>query len=70
MYLHPGDILYLSKGEKSPVDAMILSTAYEDGTCFVETAELDGWVFKFKSKRPLTRHNAKGDKFKEENSFE
>lgn len=42
MYLQAGDILYLVKGEKAPVDAMILSTAYEDGTCFVETAELDG----------------------------
>ncbi|KAI8910720.1 hypothetical protein DFJ77DRAFT_470897 [Powellomyces hirtus] len=42
MYIQPGDIVCLEKGEKSPVDAIILSTNYEDGTCFVETAELDG----------------------------
>nr|KAJ3413279.1 hypothetical protein HK105_002124 [Polyrhizophydium stewartii] len=42
MDIQPGDLLYISKGEKFPVDAMILSTSYDDGTCFVETAELDG----------------------------
>ncbi|KAI8585619.1 hypothetical protein BDZ88DRAFT_432084 [Geranomyces variabilis] len=41
-YIQPGDIVYLEKGDKSPVDAVILSSNYEDGTCFVETAELDG----------------------------
>ncbi len=42
MMIQPGDILYLEKGEKAPVDAFILSTSIEDGTCFVDTAELDG----------------------------
>ncbi|OAJ43171.1 hypothetical protein BDEG_26551 [Batrachochytrium dendrobatidis JEL423] len=42
MNIQPGDLLYMTKGEKSPVDAMILSTSYEDGTGFVDTAELDG----------------------------
>ncbi|KAI8815517.1 uncharacterized protein EV422DRAFT_502297 [Fimicolochytrium jonesii] len=41
-HVQPGDIICLEKGDKTPVDAMILSTNYEDGTCFVETAELDG----------------------------
>ena len=42
MMIQPGDVLYLEKGEKAPVDAFILSSAFEDGTCFVDTAELDG----------------------------
>ncbi|KAJ3277641.1 hypothetical protein HK104_003117, partial [Borealophlyctis nickersoniae] len=42
MNLQPGDILYVEKEDKCPVDAVIISTSYEDGTCFVETAELDG----------------------------
>ncbi|KAJ3045236.1 hypothetical protein HDV00_011108 [Rhizophlyctis rosea] len=42
MNIQPGDIMYLEKGDKAPVDAMIIATSYEDGTCFVETAELDG----------------------------
>lgn len=42
MVIQPGDILYLEKGEKAPIDAFILSTSFEDGTCFVDTAELDG----------------------------
>jgi P-type E1-E2 ATPase len=42
MMIQTGDILYLEKGEKAPVDAFILSTSIEDGTCFVDTAELDG----------------------------
>ncbi|KAH6564529.1 hypothetical protein BASA60_010274 [Batrachochytrium salamandrivorans] len=42
MNIQQGDLLYMKKGEKFPVDAMILSTSYEDGTVFVETAELDG----------------------------
>jgi phospholipid-transporting ATPase len=42
MNIRPGDIFYVEKGEKFPVDAMLISSSYEDGTCFVETAELDG----------------------------
>ncbi|KAJ3052407.1 hypothetical protein HK102_011890, partial [Quaeritorhiza haematococci] len=42
MHIQPGDILYLTKGQKFPVDAVLISTSYDDGTCFVETAELDG----------------------------
>ncbi|KAJ3116115.1 hypothetical protein HDU96_010409 [Phlyctochytrium bullatum] len=42
MNIQPGDLIYVVKGEKLPVDAIILSTSYDDGTCFIETAELDG----------------------------
>ncbi|KAJ1553815.1 hypothetical protein HK405_006810 [Cladochytrium tenue] len=40
--IQEGDVIFLTKGEKLPVDAIIFSTSAEDGTCFVETAELDG----------------------------
>ena len=36
----PGDIIYMEKGEKAAADAMIISTGYEDGTFFVDTADL------------------------------
>jgi len=43
MHIAPGDILYLKKGQKLPVDAIALSTSFgEEGTCYIETAELDG----------------------------
>lgn len=42
MHLKKGDIFYIEKGEKVPVDAILLSSSYEDGTCFIETADLDG----------------------------
>lgn len=50
-----GDIFYIEKGnslhlkiteqkigEKIPVDTVVLSSSFEDGTCFIETADLDG----------------------------
>jgi phospholipid-transporting ATPase len=37
-----GDILYLKRGAEIPADCIIMSTALEDGACFVETANLDG----------------------------
>ena len=40
--LKPGDIVYIEKGAKFYVDVAILSSEYEDGTAFIETAELDG----------------------------
>jgi len=40
--LAPGDIVYYEKGGKFDFDAIILSTSFEDGSCFVDTAELDG----------------------------
>jgi phospholipid-translocating P-type ATPase (flippase) len=42
MNINPGDIIYVVKGEKFPVDAVIVSSSYDDGTCFIDTAELDG----------------------------
>ncbi|KAJ3279899.1 hypothetical protein HDU79_000214, partial [Rhizoclosmatium sp. JEL0117] len=37
-----GDLIRVEKNEKLSVDAIIVSCAHEDGTCFIETAELDG----------------------------
>jgi len=37
-----GDLIYLSSEERIPVDMVVLATAKEDGTCFIETAQLDG----------------------------
>ncbi|KAJ3410192.1 hypothetical protein HDU80_000014 [Chytriomyces hyalinus] len=37
-----GDLVHVKKNEKLSVDAIIISSSFEDGTCFVETAELDG----------------------------
>ncbi|KAJ3358385.1 hypothetical protein HDU91_005236 [Kappamyces sp. JEL0680] len=42
MALQPGDIVYVAKGGKFYVDVVLLSSSYEDGTAFIETAELDG----------------------------
>ncbi|KAI8898706.1 hypothetical protein BC833DRAFT_525617 [Globomyces pollinis-pini] len=53
--LQPGDIVYMEKGSKFQVDTIILSSSYEDGTVFIETAELDGETnLKRKSTVPLT----------------
>ncbi|KAI8321958.1 phospholipid-translocating P-type ATPase, partial [Martensiomyces pterosporus] len=41
-HLHVGDIILLREGEPVPVDLLILSTSEEDGTCFIETKNLDG----------------------------
>ncbi len=38
----PGDVLYATKGQKFPVDVVLISSSYDDGTVFIETAELDG----------------------------
>ncbi len=38
----PGDIVHVPKGSKFLVDCILLSSSYEDGTVFIETAELDG----------------------------
>ena len=40
--LKPGDIVYIEKGSKFYVDVALLSSGYDDGTAFIETAELDG----------------------------
>lgn len=42
MNLKPGDFFYMEKGERLPVDALLISSSYEDGTCYIETANLDG----------------------------
>jgi phospholipid-transporting ATPase len=45
MDIMPGDFVYVSKGEQLPVDVIIMSSSYDDGTCFIETSDLDGYNF-------------------------
>lgn len=40
--LKPGDVVYITKGSKFYVDVILLSSSYDDGTAFIDTAELDG----------------------------
>ncbi|CAG8746154.1 5279_t:CDS:1, partial [Racocetra fulgida] len=37
-----GDFLFLKNGDAVPADAIIISTSEQNGTCFVETKDLDG----------------------------
>ncbi|KAJ1942130.1 phospholipid transporting ATPase, partial [Linderina macrospora] len=41
-HLHVGDIVLLREGDAVPVDLVVLSTSEDDGTCFIETKNLDG----------------------------
>lgn len=38
-----GDILYLKQDSRIPVDLLVLKTSMDDGTAFMETAQLDGY---------------------------
>ena len=40
--IQSGEIILLRKGEKCPVDGIVLESSSEEGECFVETADLDG----------------------------
>ncbi|KAJ3123370.1 hypothetical protein HK100_011631 [Physocladia obscura] len=52
-----GDLVLIKKNEKLSVDAIIIASSLEDGTCFVETAELDGETnIKRKSAIPALTH--------------
>ncbi|KAL7751368.1 hypothetical protein RI367_003228 [Sorochytrium milnesiophthora] len=42
MDLAPGDLVYVTKGEKVRADIVLLGTTGEDCTCYIETSELDG----------------------------
>eukprot|EP00002_Diphylleia_rotans_P003086 TRINITY_DN12068_c0_g1_i3.p1 TRINITY_DN12068_c0_g1~~TRINITY_DN12068_c0_g1_i3.p1 ORF type:complete len:1169 (+),score=197.15 TRINITY_DN12068_c0_g1_i3:63-3569(+) len=37
-----GDILFLQRNDEIPADAVLLSSSSLDGTCFIETSNLDG----------------------------
>ncbi|KAJ1996031.1 phospholipid transporting ATPase [Coemansia spiralis] len=41
-HLHVGDIVLIRDGDSVPADVFLLNTSDEDGTCFVETKNLDG----------------------------
>lgn len=40
--LRVGSVVYVGEGEAFPADLIILASAHEDGTCYVDTANLDG----------------------------
>jgi hypothetical protein len=40
-----GDMLYIPCNEKIPADMVVLKTSRDDGLCFVETSQLDGYRF-------------------------
>ncbi|KAI9591889.1 hypothetical protein BDF19DRAFT_388940 [Syncephalis fuscata] len=42
MNIVPGDVVYLTKDEPVPADLVLLSSSIEDGTCYIDTVELDG----------------------------
>lgn len=37
-----GELLHLQRGAEVPADCLVLSTSFPDGSCYVETANLDG----------------------------
>lgn len=39
-----GDILKVQNRTFIPADLVVLSTSEPQGTCYIETANLDGWV--------------------------
>ena len=40
-----GDIVRLDNGQEIPADCIVLSCTSTDGTCFINTSQLDGFVF-------------------------
>ncbi|KAJ2072233.1 phospholipid transporting ATPase [Coemansia sp. S155-1] len=56
-HLHVGDIVLLRDGDAVPADVLLLSTSEDDGSCFVETKNLDGETnLKAKTALPTTAH--------------
>ncbi|CAG8451897.1 8946_t:CDS:10 [Scutellospora calospora] len=60
-----GDFLYLKNGDAVPADAIILSTSEQNGTCFVETKDLDGET-NLKPRRCIPNDILKNIKFPED----
>jgi phospholipid-translocating ATPase len=42
MNVKVGDTLLLYDGQQVPADCILLASAHKEGTCFVQTAQLDG----------------------------
>lgn len=38
-----GDLVYIKCDESIPADILVLSTSLQNGMCFIETVQLDGY---------------------------
>jgi magnesium-transporting ATPase (P-type) len=43
-WLHVGSLVYVRCDEQIPADLVLLATSNEDGICYIETSQLDGYV--------------------------
>ncbi|KAJ1820757.1 phospholipid transporting ATPase [Coemansia sp. RSA 2598] len=61
-HLHVGDIVLLRDGDSVPADLVLLASSEDDGTCFIETKNLDGETnLKSKTVVSVTSHLATPD---------
>lgn len=64
--LHVGDLVKVHKDEYFPADLVLLSSSYDDGICYVETANLDGETnLKLKHSLDVTANLHGEDSFRE-----
>jgi len=42
-WLHVGNLVYVRCDEQIPADLVLLATSNEDGICYIETSQLDGY---------------------------
>ena len=60
-----GDVVRISEGEQIPCDLCLLATSEADGTCLVQTMNLDGET-NLKTRRALLQTNSLGTRAIEE----
>lgn len=39
-----GDLIYIEKDQVVPADIVLLTTGLDEGVCYVDTAQLDGFL--------------------------